>query len=183
MASHPQQQSAAGSAQADAALKVTALNAKRIAGELQVENAGLKAEVERLERLLSDLGAVDAAERQRAIESLRAMESSVSAQVAAARRELDQVSSAVIVNRDRLVLEEMGLFDFEHPAESSSRLASELEALRSQIRQTNKIGAAITATTNFTFNNSAAKGRQFVNQMSRSCCAPTTPRPRTPSRR
>jgi hypothetical protein len=64
----------------------------------------------------------------------------------------------VIVNRARLSLEEVGLFDFEHPAESSATLSTQLEALRSQIRQTNKIGAAITATANFTLNRPGESG-------------------------
>jgi hypothetical protein len=42
---------------------------------------------------------------------------------------------------------------------ASALLATDLEALRSKIRHTNKIGNAITATSNITFNNSAAKGR------------------------
>jgi hypothetical protein len=67
----------------------------------------------------------------------------------------------------RLVLEEVWLFDFEHPAESSAPLATEVESLRSEIRQTNKLGTAITAMSNFTVSNSAAKGQTFVNQMSR----------------
>jgi hypothetical protein len=167
---HPAQKPTAlmeESAQSADPVKITAFNAKKLATQFQEENLHLKREMSKLEGLLIELGALDAATRQRRIATLRKTETELQAQVDNVRRELDALSSAVIVNRERLSLEEVGLFDFEHPAESSATLSTQLEALRSQIRQTNKIGAAITATANFTFNNSAAKGRQFVNQMSR----------------
>ena len=151
----------------DETVRVTAFNAKRVAAQLQVENVELKGEVSQLAALLTELGALDAAARERRIEALRQTEADLQARIASTRHEVDRLAAAVIINRDRLALEEVGLFDFEHPAEASASLSTRLEALRSQIRQTNKIGSAITATANFTFNNSAAKGRQFVNQMSR----------------
>lgn len=147
--------------------KVNAFNAKRVATELQTENAKLRADIGRLEVLLAEMGAVGVTERQERIRDSEQIERDLQARVVQLRREVDELDRAVIVSRDRLVLEEMGLFDFEHPAESSATLSTDLEALRSQIRQLNKLGAAITATANFTYNNSAAKGRTFVNQMSR----------------
>lgn len=140
--------------------KITAFNAKSVATRLQTENA-------RLQGMLADLDAMDAAERASHIEKLRQIEADLKSSVDRLNAEKAHLEAAMIVTRDRLSLEEFGLFDFEHPAEASAALATDLEALRSQIRQTNKIGNAITATSNFTFNNSAAKGRTFVNQMSR----------------
>lgn len=150
-----------------AGLKVNAFNAKRVAIELQGKYAVVSAELTRLQRIVSDLGALDMAERQRRIEEQRQAEEELRARIEELRRQLSELDQRVIVNRDRLVLEEVGLFDFEHAAEASATLATELEVLRSQIRQANKLGSAITAAQNFTFNNSAAKGRTFVNQMSR----------------
>lgn len=147
--------------------KVTAFNAKKIATRLQSENENLAAENGRLTRLIAELGALDAAEREARIARQQQAESELKATIAQLQAEKERLDSALIVTRDRLALEEFGLFDFEHPAEVSATLATELEALRSQIRQTNKLGNAITASSNFTFNNSAAKGRTFVNQMSR----------------
>lgn len=148
-------------------VKITAFNAKKVAGQLQTELASLRADVARKDALLADLGAVDAVERGRRIEEQRQLEAEVASRLAQLQHEVEDLEQRVLVNRDRLVLEEVGLFDFEHPAESSASLATQLESLRSEIRQTNKIGSAITATSNFTFNNSIAKGRTFVNQMSR----------------
>lgn len=147
--------------------KVTAFNGKRLAIEFQQHNQTLRSEVARLQGLLDELGALDASEREQRIEQLRVREAELRTQASRLSSEVDELNRQVLVNRDRLVLEEVGLFDFEHPAESSASLATELESLRAEIRQVNKIGSAITATANFTFNNSAAKGRTFVNQMSR----------------
>ncbi|GAA4410230.1 hypothetical protein GCM10023168_29730 [Fodinibacter luteus] len=147
--------------------KITTFNAKRIATELQAENQRLGAKVARCERLLAEVGALDMAARELRIETQRQAEEELRHRVAELQRQVSELDRQVIVNRDRLVLEEVGLFDFEHPAESSATLATELEALRSEIRQANKLGSAITAASNFTFNNSLSKGQTFVNQMSR----------------
>jgi Meiotically up-regulated gene 113/Domain of unknown function (DUF4041)/Protein of unknown function (DUF2510) len=147
--------------------KITQFNAKRIATQLQAENQRLQEEVARCEGLLSEMGVLDMAAREKRIVAQREVEEALRRRVTDLEIQASELDRQVIVNRDRLALEEMGLFDFEHPAESSAELATELEALRSEIRQTNKIGSAITATSNFTFNNSAAKGKTFVNQMSR----------------
>lgn len=147
--------------------KITTFNAKRVAHELQVENQRLLGSLGQCERLLAELGALDVAAREQRIEAQRQTEEAVRQHVAQLQRQVNDLEGQVIVNRDRLILEEVGLFDFEHPAEASAALATELEALRSDIRQTNKIGSAITAAPNFTFNNSLAKGKTFVNQMSR----------------
>lgn len=140
--------------------KVTAFNAKRIALSLQEENAYLTG-------ALAELGALDSAQRSRRIQELRHDEAALAQQVFELRCQIGSLESEVIVLRDRLILEEMGMFDYEHAAEQSPLLAAELESLRSRIREMNKIGSAITANQQFSFNDSAAKGRTFVNQMSR----------------
>lgn len=140
--------------------RITAFNAKKVATRLQAENM-------RLVNLVAELGGLDAAERSARIEEHRRAEADLEVKIARLQVERAQVDACLVVTRDQLALEEFGLFDFEHPAEASSALATDLEALRSQIRQTNKIGTAITATSSFTYNNSTAKGRTFVNQMSR----------------
>jgi hypothetical protein len=147
--------------------KITTFNAKRIAAELQTETQRLQAELARCERLLSEMGALDMAARDHRMALQREAEQALQHRVTELQRQASELDRQVIVNRDRLVLEEVGLFDFEHPAESSAKLATELESIRSEIRQTNKLGSAISATSNFTFNGSAAKGQTFVNQMSR----------------
>ena len=151
----------------EASERVGSLNAKRIAQRLQlaIHEVARSEELARHELAeLAGLEAVEIAERQR-----RAQEevARLGQEVAARSAELNQLQSQLIVNRERLALEEFGLFDFEHPAESSTALSTELEALRSTIREAVRTGQAISAVTNFSFNDSAAKGQTFVNQMSK----------------
>ncbi|AKU14763.1 DUF4041 domain-containing protein [Luteipulveratus mongoliensis] len=149
-------------------VKVTAFNAKKVAGQLLQENRGLRQEVATLRSVVDQFGGLEAAEVARRTEQLRTTETDLTQQVTATRTELDQIRDEVVVNRDRVELEsEFGIYDYEHPAEASATLATDLEAVRAQIKATNKTGIATVATTNFTYNNSSAKGRTFVGQMSR----------------
>lgn len=147
--------------------KITQFNAKKVAQQLVSERAELIHEVQRCHALLEDLKGLDAGEHARLTAKYRAEAERARGEAAARRAELSELSRLVVVNRERLELEEFGLFDYEHVAEASTKLATELEALRSRIRQSNKIGTAISASQNFTFNNSTSKGKTFVNQMSR----------------
>jgi len=88
-------------------------------------------------------------------------------QIVTLRHEVEDLEGQVIALRDRLDLEAVGMFYFEHAAEQSPKLAATLESLRARIRESNKVGTAITATTGFTFNNSTAQGKKFVAAMSR----------------
>lgn len=81
--------------------------------------------------------------------------------------EIASAKSEVVNLRDAASLQELGIFDFEHPAETSAQLAGDLEHLRGQIKDAVRNGKATVAAQGFTFNNSAAKGRKFVNDMSK----------------
>ncbi|SOC89820.1 Protein of unknown function [Curtobacterium sp. 314Chir4.1] len=84
-----------------------------------------------------------------------------------ARAELEEVSRTLVGSRTAAELQSVGLFDYEHPAESSAALATSLEALRSRIKNAVRDKVAVSSTMNFTFNNSAAQGRKFVNDMTK----------------
>lgn len=158
--------------------KITMFSAKKIATELQAETKQLRARVRALEAVAREYGALESAEISLRIESLREQEAAqresaavelgaVQQQVIRARGELASIEEQVIVARDRVELEARGYFDYEHVAEASAALASDLADLRSAIKSINKYDKAIHATSNFVFNNSAAKGKTFVNQMRR----------------
>ncbi|OUE25573.1 DUF4041 domain-containing protein [Clavibacter michiganensis] len=106
-------------------------------------------------RAEAELQAVDQAVHER-IEARRA----VDAELTAARAELVEVTT-------KADLQSVGLFDYEHPAESSAELASRLEALRYTIKNRVRDKQAVTATSGFTFNGSEAQGRRFVSDMSK----------------
>ena len=84
-----------------------------------------------------------------------------------ASAELDQLRAQIIDVRELAGIQELGLYNFEHPAESSAELATRLESTRAQIKQMIQSKTAATASANFTFNNSTAKGNKFVSDMTK----------------
>ncbi|BBE22600.1 hypothetical protein MN0502_14830 [Arthrobacter sp. MN05-02] len=135
------------------------------------------AEIDRLNVILRERGLLEFSELEAQRAALResvAQEraewelerTQVTGQLEAARRELAEAGAALITARQGAVLQDLGVYDFEHPAESSADLADKLERVRAEYKDTARNKQAIHATTNFTFNNSATKGKQFVNQMS-----------------
>lgn len=79
----------------------------------------------------------------------------------------DSAGAELLDLRTAVEVQEQGLYDFEHPAEDSVALSTELVALRARIKTAVSSGDATQAASNFTFNNSAAAGKRFVRDMSK----------------
>ena len=139
--------------------------AVRRTGEQAAESLVASARSER-DGMLADAEAA----RLRAEEELRAVDDAIHERIQARLALDDEIAAA----RSRLVevtataeLQEVGLFDYEHPAETYAELASRLEALRYAIKNRVRDKLAVTATSGFTFNGSEAQGRKFVGDMSK----------------
>lgn len=147
--------------------RVPTFGAKKFAEQLQEENAHLRSIISRY--ALDDT--IESERRkmelQGQLDSSRRDLAAVSEQVVGARGELARLGEQIVGARHTIDLQELGIFDYEHPAESSTVLATQLEALRGRIKQTVRDGGATSATTQFTFNNSVAKGKKFVSDMSK----------------
>jgi hypothetical protein len=79
--------------------------------------------------------------------------------------EMASLESVVVNLRDTVVLQDAGLFDFEHAAENSLELKSKLDALRGQIKSEVRSKEAISFDpTSFSFNNSKTEGAKFVKE-------------------
>lgn len=131
------------------------------------------AENERLQALIDKHGLADAAELDRLKAEYQQQIQEATAQLDATRQsisratdELAWIQAEVLSARSVVELQSYGLFDYEHPAESSTLLSAQLEALRSEIKETIRSKRATQAATNFTFNGSTAKGKKFVTDMS-----------------
>ncbi|MCL1872251.1 MAG: DUF4041 domain-containing protein [Promicromonosporaceae bacterium] len=155
--------------------------------ELEVENAvadekiplfGGRKRARELSEQLSQLGASDLVEVRRQTDEARAAHeqavakaakelASLREEVARTRAELDHLRGEVVDVRDAAVLQEVSLYDFEHPAENSVALGAELAQVRAEIKASVAGGRATRATANFTYNNSAAKGKKFVADLSK----------------
>ena len=88
-------------------------------------------------------------------------------ELAARQAEIHATRVTLLDLRGAVEVQEFGLYDYEHPAEDSVALATQLEALRADIKSAVREGRATQATSNFTFNNSSAKGAKFVRDMSK----------------
>jgi len=120
---------------------------------------------------LDELGAMSLVEIEERTAQAQQQLANVQAQISAANAELQQLNARLVDVRNTYNLQEAGLYDFAHPAESSATLSGRLEMCRSAIRDAVKSGHAVTASQNFTFNNSAAQGKRFVNSLSKAMLA------------
>jgi hypothetical protein len=127
----------------------------------------LAQENDQLRSVLREAGAADLAEIELLTTQARDTLAELTVQVGTARRELDSLRSQTIDVRNAIDVAEFGLYDFANPAEDSAQLAAELSAVRVQIKNCITAKRATTAAPNFMFNNSASKGRAFVNDMSK----------------
>lgn len=147
--------------------KVSFFGAKKQAESLLTEN-------DRLSGLIAQYGLHDLVQLdeqklalREEIRSAREELSRLRADTTRAIAERSAIADDIVDLRDTVHLQEFGLFDFENPAESSVALGTELEAVRTEIKRVVRTGEATVASTSFVFNNSAAKGRKFVSDMSK----------------
>ncbi len=145
-------------------------NRKRVE-ELSQENDSLK-------QRLEELGALEHIELERELDQLKqdiatsrnalAMERQVvSAEIASERERLQNLRRDVVTTNDALILQEVGVYQYRHPLDSAAQYKEELTRLKDQVKAMVKAGTAVEANFGFTFNNSAAKGRTFVNAFSK----------------
>lgn len=138
----------------------------------------LQEEIHRLEQVINERALrpfVDFAEwRQDQLSALEKQQSEMHLEVDRLTRdrnvvlaERDALSREVVSLRDAREFQDVGFFEYEHPAEDSTALASELEEVRSQIKLAIRNQQASTSAPGFTFNNSAAEGKRFVAAMTK----------------
>lgn len=156
----------------------------------------LEAQVQQLQMTINQMGGGDVIRLQEYLGQLEGQRAAAEAQFqqerAIAEAQLQQTQAAVTradderkkieADRDRLAAEaaqlqnvyssmsemvDSGYTEYAHPALSSIELGEQLQAVREDIKKCIKDKTATRATTGFTFNNSAAKGRKFVSDMSK----------------
>lgn len=134
----------------------------------------LRSEVARLQGLIDQYGlqevaALDDLKRylNQEVDGVRGQVATASAELASRQADIASTQASLLDLRGAVEVQELGLYDYEHPAEDSVALATQLEALRADIKTAVRAGRATQATSNFTFNNSTAKGAKFVRDMSK----------------
>ncbi len=155
----PEVQVAQGAEQAGRR-KIGLFGARSAARDLAEENDQLRA-------TLAQAGALELADIELKTAEARDALARLHAETTNAQRELGALRQQALDVRHAIDVQEFGLYDFEHPAEASAQLAAELSAVRLAIRKCVSDKRATSAITTFTFDGSAAKGRQFIDAMSK----------------
>ncbi|MBB3040166.1 DUF4041 domain-containing protein [Hoyosella altamirensis] len=151
--------------------KVTFFNARSKAKELQAENARLQELLDRLHGMeLADIEATITGARAD-LDTLEQQHRDKQTEIENTARQLTTLEAQIVDVRNTINIQEFGLYDFDHPAETSAKLANELSKVRMNIKRAIAGGHATSATANFTFNNSMAQGRKFVKDMSKTMLA------------
>ena len=83
------------------------------------------------------------------------------------RRQVEaELRSQLVELNDQLVIQEAGVYTYHHPLENAAAYKDALNSLQNEIRVLIKNNRAILASSQFTFENSAAKGIKLINQLS-----------------
>lgn len=118
---------------------------------------------------LSDLVKLEAdiRETDNTYTAKRAQLAKIENEIDAAHTLLADINQQIVAAHDQNELQNAGLFDFEHAAEASVELASELARVRAAIKDAVRTKNAIHTTSTFTFNESRAEGKKFVDDIAR----------------
>ena len=110
--------------------------------------------------------------RQERLDGLNQYEAELAQDVARLTQERDHVQAELDALRAEVVtltatrdFQDVGLFDYEHPADSSTQLATELETVRMKIKSAIRNDYAASMADGFLFNNSVAQGKRLSNAL------------------
>lgn len=141
---------------------------------LREENARLTTDNQRLRddnngmiTRIQQLGGMDIRQRDELIRRLDENLGEITKDIDIKRDELHELNKTVLNLRDYAEVQDDGLYDYENPAENSVELSDKLADNKSKQKAMVKNKTAVHTTTGFTFNDSAAKGRKFLADMSR----------------
>ncbi|HOX10813.1 MAG TPA: DUF4041 domain-containing protein [Candidatus Moranbacteria bacterium] len=142
-------------------------------GILDVLNASkIKKENEKLQSLITQMGAGDAIAIQRKIDELAKDKDSLIANNEQLKKEqenltssIDEKKSQIIVLEEELMLEDFALYKPKFNFTSSDEYKKRLEIIRDKQKQLIKSGIAANGNQNWTVNNNRTQGKKMVNDM------------------
>jgi len=132
---------------------------KEYADEVYLANVQMLADLQRF-------GAMDTLAKERQLGDLVDRIAAADRELEAAQAELSAVRSEVLDVRQVADRHNVGFYDYEHPAETSVKLAEELAAVRARIKDKLREKTAVTTVSGFTFNGSTKEGSKFVRDLS-----------------
>ncbi|GAA4685270.1 DUF4041 domain-containing protein [Nocardioides nanhaiensis] len=137
------------------------------------------AEIARLQAELARLGVMDVMALEAERERLQAHVAAIAQQAAEAEADaarqrvesesrLDTLRRLIVETEETSILQEVGIYRYQHPLDDSVAFRAELSRIQDQIKaMVKKDGGAINATSNWQVNGSAAQGRKMVSDTSK----------------
>jgi hypothetical protein len=141
-------------------------------GELERELAEARAQIERLGlletvQLQEYKTALDAniAETRSYYDNLVAAKAQ---ELESATKTLETLNAQVVVTEDVAILQEVGVYEYQHPLDDAAAYQEQLEQIKANIKAMNrKDGGAVTGATTWTVNGSPAEGARMVRDFSK----------------
>ena len=109
-----------------------------------------------------------AATLEAAVSDLTTRRTDVDTELREKRNELAQLEAQVVQTQDVLILQEVGVYEYTHPMESSADYKATLGRIRQDMKSMVKDGYAVNvALTSWTVSGSEAKGKKMIRDMSK----------------
>jgi hypothetical protein len=83
------------------------------------------------------------------------------------REQIEQARRELVELNDAILLQQVGIYEYHHPLENAEQYKQTLAALRQEVKDFVKRGAAILAADRFAYNNSLAQGRKMTADFSK----------------
>lgn len=115
------------------------------------------------DRLRSVLAGMGLPQRDALREEIAALEARRASLVA----EIGQLQHGLIQTNDHLILQEVGIYQYAHPLDTSVEYKAWLDANKSRIKEMVKQGEAVTCISTWTVNGSAKEGAKMVRDISK----------------
>ncbi|WP_460367109.1 DUF4041 domain-containing protein, partial [Actinocorallia lasiicapitis] len=128
--------------------------------ELEEENGRLRAWMARL-------GAQDAPAVAAELEGLRAEQDAVRAETLRLEAEARALRRSIVETNDAALLQEAGVYEFQHPLANALAYKQELTKIKERIKTAAKGDRAVTGATAWQVNGSAAQGAKMVRDFSK----------------
>jgi Skp family chaperone for outer membrane proteins len=131
---------------------------------LEDENVELRA-------ALAAIGATEKAQLEADIGRLRsehqAQASQLQADAARAHAELAQLRTEIVTVQEEAILQEVGIYQYQHPLDSAVAYKARLTDIQGRIKQTAKSDGAVRGATNWQVNGSVREGARMVKDFSK----------------
>jgi hypothetical protein len=131
----------------------------------------LERENEELRNALAALGVTEREQIRADIAQLRAERAALLSKLHAesdqARAELTALQQQVVEVRDEAILQEVGIYRYRHPLDSSVEYKGRLATVQDRIKTMARDGKAVIGATNWTVNGSTKEGTRMVRDFSK----------------